>query len=279
MGFIINKDQGSGKATISVTPEEKNTLEEDVITYLTVQSVDGSTKQVKLVQKAAEPTWEYTFRVNPTELQFSKDGGSQTVQIFSTKQKIINGNKVGDPEEVTYTRTNLGDISGSSTTITMAPIEYTIEPKGGQAIFVQAESGKEVIVNCVQIIPAVKPGTIVMFSGTTPPEGWEFCDGQDGRPDMRGKFVVGYDPSSSDYGSIGNTGGEKEVTLTVAQMPRHDHSISNEIDIEIQEWGDNANKRPFPVRTSNYRWTGYTGGSQPHENRPPYYTVAYIIKI
>lgn len=40
---------------------------------------------------------------------------------------------------------------------------------------------------------SVPVGTIMIWSGTAEeiPEGWALCDGEDGRPDLRGKFVLG----------------------------------------------------------------------------------------
>ena len=68
MGFTISKNQGSGRTVITVTPEEKNTTDKDIIQVLTVEAVDGSTKEVKLIHKKGEDEWEYAFRVSPTEL-------------------------------------------------------------------------------------------------------------------------------------------------------------------------------------------------------------------
>ncbi|MCQ5065755.1 phage tail protein, partial [Alistipes putredinis] len=42
-------------------------------------------------------------------------------------------------------------------------------------------------------------------------------------PDLRGRFVVGYNVSDADYGSYGKGGGEKKHTLTVDEMPSHAH--------------------------------------------------------
>lgn len=50
MGFTISKNQGSGRTVITVTPEE-NTTDKDIIQVLTVEAVDGSTKEVKLIHK------------------------------------------------------------------------------------------------------------------------------------------------------------------------------------------------------------------------------------
>jgi microcystin-dependent protein len=97
-------------------------------------------------------------------------------------------------------------------------------------------------------------------------------------PDLRGRFIVGYRNDDASYDTIGKTGGEKEVRLTVAQMPSHSHNIP----FVNEKWGDNANIRPFPNpdATSNYTApTTSVGGDQAHENRPPYYVLAYVIKV
>ena len=59
------------------------------------------------------------------------------------------------------------------------------------------------------------------------PTGWLLCNGENGTPDLRGMFIVGYDPDNADYSAIEKTGGAKEVTLTTNQMPKHKHSASS----------------------------------------------------
>ena len=73
-------------------------------------------------------------------------------------------------------------------------------------------------------IDAFPSGGIIMWSGAigSLPEGWALCDGANGTPDLRNRFVVG---AGSTY-SVGATGGADSVTLTAAQMPTHNHSAS-----------------------------------------------------
>ena len=134
-------------------------------------------------------------------------------------------------------------------------------------------------------------GVIVMWSGQVSaiPEGWSLCDGTNGTPDLRDKFIVG---AGNSY-SVGATGGAASVTLSVAQMPSHSHSASASSDggfehsLGDQHGGGNAYYGMGTIYYDNNRDLGdhshaitvnSTGGGQPHENRPPYYSLAFICK-
>ena len=73
----------------------------------------------------------------------------------------------------------------------------------------------------------VPEGGIIIWSGThnNIPTGFAICDGANGTPDLRGRFVVGYS-GSGDYSAVGNTGGSDSRTLTESNMPSHNHSGS-----------------------------------------------------
>ena len=121
-----------------------------------------------------------------------------------------------------------------------------------------------------QLVP---PGVIVMWSGSIAniPSGWALCDGTNGTPDLRNRFIVG---AGSSY-AVGAKGGAAEVTLTVDQMPSHRHSVAAQSGtgsgVTGLYYGDGT--------TSRTVWTSYVGDGKPHENRPPYYALAFIMKL
>lgn len=106
--------------------------------------------------------------------------------------------------------------------------------------------------------------------------GWALCNGSNGTVNLKGRFIVGYDPDDSDYNAIGDTGGAKTVTLDVTQIPAHTHSYAdngNAVAGTAISTGGAANLGDT-TRTS-----GSTGGGGAHENRPPFYTLAFIQRI
>lgn len=139
-------------------------------------------------------------------------------------------------------------------------------------------------------------GLIAMWNGVSVPEGWALCNGQIVEdlqtPDLSGKFIVGWSSGNEDYNLIGNTGGQEKVTLSTQEIPSHVHNFADAYFIESHsdlvgangtQWiGSNLSGSNKTDRDNSYvcLWdhdTRAAGGGQPHENRPPYYVLAYII--
>lgn len=155
----------------------------------------------------------------------------------------------------------------------------------------------------LEIQKAIVPiGMISMWSGAINaiPAGWKICDGVDGTPNLKGKFIVGYDADTVDYDAIAKQGGAKEVAISVDEMPAHNH------DGQTASGGAHVHNinnvpaasgatRPFDSNAGEtYKGTIQTesggahthnlttnnkGGGAAHENRPPYFTLAYIIFV
>ena len=125
---------------------------------------------------------------------------------------------------------------------------------------------EEKIIDGLGLIPK---GLICMWSGSTVPTGWYLCNGENGTPDLRDRFIVG---AGNEY-FIGNSGGEKAHILTIAEMPSHTHDVRN----VPGKGGSYVNQGGTNGATQTLTTTA-TGGGQAHENRPPYYALAFIMK-
>ena len=134
-------------------------------------------------------------------------------------------------------------------------------------------------------------GMIILWSGAigSVPSGWALCNGSNGTPDLRDRFVVA---AGSTY-SVGATGGSADAivvshthtaTSTVTD-PGHTHTapgIDNLAGTNTGfNWGGGGS-----TRTTNSATTGITvatsnataGVSGTNANLPPYYALAYIMK-
>lgn len=158
----------------------------------------------------------------------------------------------------------------------------------------------------------VPSGCLIPFAGTLEPPGWLLCAGQnvsratygvlfavigttygvgDGTttftlPDLRGRVVAGKDDmggtsanrltgtSGGVSGSVlGASGGAQTHTLTIAEMPSHNHTVIAAIVSGSVESGNGDNEPTNSTRTTNN-----TGGDQPHNNVQPTMILNYLIK-
>ena len=92
--------------------------------------------------------------------------------------------------------------------------------------------------------------------------------------ELIGMTPIGLDVNDNDFNTIGKTGGEKTHTLTVNEMPKHNHSFSYKWKIASVGSADWAAQNTDASGTL-YNVIGFTGNNQPHNNLPPYQVVAY----
>jgi microcystin-dependent protein len=154
-------------------------------------------------------------------------------------------------------------------------------------------------------------GEIRMFAGNFTPAGWMFCEGQllpisenetlfqligttyggDGQstfalPDLRGRIPI----HKGNGNLLAETGGAETITLTVSQIPAHEHAFvgtSSTASATSPSNGVVASPstldlyRPAAVPNSNLAANALapTGGTQPHNNFQPYLCVDFIISL
>ena len=144
-------------------------------------------------------------------------------------------------------------------------------------------------------------GGIIMWSGVIIPESWSLCDGTNGTPDLRNRFIVS---SGSSY-NIGTSGGSTTQTLSVSNLPSHNHTGTTNKDgthshtqrlgdiDDLNFTGNNGQYPPAdaPIGTKSYTidntnsshqhafTTNSTGSGTSFDIRPPYYALAFIMKL
>jgi hypothetical protein len=133
----------------------------------------------------------------------------------------------------------------------------------------------EVLQNAIADFEGVPTGVILLWSGAEGaiPAGWVLCNGANGTPDLRDRFVVG---AGTTY-AVGNTGGSATHTLTTAEMPTHSHNYSKYATSVAVQSGTGESSLWKQVSSDVYATTE-TGSDNAHENRPPYYALCYIMK-
>jgi microcystin-dependent protein len=155
----------------------------------------------------------------------------------------------------------------------------------------------------------VLPGTVTAFSGTfndgypidkntgLADKRWHLCDGTNGTPDLRNRFIYGGDGTNN-----GATGGEASHKLTEAELPNitgdaqfrllnGSHNIVSDLNDDPKQsgafsynpsagsrWTGTMQDGPSSARNADVLHLAF-GGNQPHNNMPPYYVLSFIMKL
>lgn len=89
--------------------------------------------------------------------------------------------------------------------------------------------------------------------------------------DSWGRVTVAYQSDQSAFDTVGEVGGELSHTLTINEMPSHNHTLNRgnygNMYLEQVGYSDGGNPRTESVTI------GYTGGGQAHNNLQPYIVV------
>ena len=123
--------------------------------------------------------------------------------------------------------------------------------------------------------------TIISWTGTIAsiPKGWIICDGSNGTPDLRSRFVRSVPDNTTNPGGVG---GSDTHALTTAQMAVHSHSVIDPTHRHAfgdSGWVSGGANTATSSNTLVSPSVSNTGSGSAHENRPAYFQVLYIQKV
>lgn len=131
----------------------------------------------------------------------------------------------------------------------------------------------------------VPAGTIVMWSGLIAniPDGWAFCNGDNGTPDLRNRFVAGgvedFEGHTVVAFGTSQTGGSTEHQHTITD-PGHTHSIATLLGVGV-DLLDSAPAGQYSAQVAGNTEAGDIGipFTDLETVIPPFYALAYIMKL
>ena len=175
-------------------------------------------------------------------------------------------------------------VLSASPTFTGAPIAPTAAP---------GTNTTQIATTAFALANGIPSGAIILWSGSigSIPSGWFLCDGANGTPDLRNRFIVG---AGSTY-AVAATGGNADATLvshthtatSSVSDPTHSHNTFGQYGGGGNPGGSlnaqNPGGRNEPTTSSSTGITVATsisteGSSATNANLPPYYALAYIMK-
>jgi len=146
------------------------------------------------------------------------------------------------------------------------------------------------IIGSIPVAPSsFTTGMIMLWSGAigSIPSGWNLCDGTNGSPDLRDRFVIA---AGGSY-SVGQTGGSADSIVVshthtaIVTDPGHNHTYQEATGLQPQSGSSTQCLTSLTTANTSTATTGITvanqstGTSGTGANIPPYYALAYIFKL
>ena len=277
------------------------------------RGADGTTESNHTAGATIWPSWSATdadeanAHINATSGVHGLSNGVAVVGTTTTQtltNKTLTSPKINENVELTATASELNILDGA--TLSTTELNYVDGVTSSiQTQFYSVQSSLDNITNV--LIPAAVPaGTVTATARSSAPSGWLLCDGQEvsrstyatlfsaisttygagngtttfNVPNLKGRVPVGRDASQTEFDTLNESGGEKAVTLTVPQLPSHNHDLSPGQIVGTGFTGGSTGNAYSPLGTNPQSGTSITstGQNQAHNNLQPYLVLNYIIK-
>jgi hypothetical protein len=264
----------------------------------------GSTGYWFAGMKASDSTWNLAYAPSPIGIvngNFTSEStkvGVNTLGQLSANSIAVNTTGIGTGD--------IGSDGGADKTFGIFNTSI------GSTIIFGIKNNSGGYDNVLTLTPnggSVPPiGGIIMWSGSIAEAEalmpyWALCNGNNGTPDLRDRFIVaasqgtgvgtvstpgpGFNPITGALNppytyTPGNVGGETAHQLTIPELAQHRHSFYNPANPYELDGGNatpGSSKPAYNSNQNNLSYTDYQGSNYFHENRPPYYALAFIMRI
>lgn len=264
----VTTENGKVKSVAKVVAENQRTLSASINTITEMR--DTSVYAAQTAVEAAE------------EAQYAAQGNASAIHVEAT-ESLISTDVQSALVELDNKKINQSQIGNQANQLVKLDEEAKLPEIDGSKLL---------------NVFSLPTGTILDYVGNIAPDGYLICDGSSYQtsnypnlfaligymfggagavfniPDLRRKTTIGAGGTATTTigNAIGNTGGTERHTLTIDEMPNHNHSMNQ---------GNSGYSGVCNLGTSNLinnLYSNYTGGGQSHNNMQPSMVVNKIIK-
>ena len=218
---------------------------QDLATY-NVQALLNSTNQVKFVNSSIGDNY------------IGIAGGNTLTDIFND----IYGKIKNSDNKISMLQTNMDNLDSNmsnTTVIVSGAVNLAQQTQDSLTSLntniqriddvsnIANSNAQQALSNSNQAIANILPiGTIVAWYSLIIPIGWSICDGNNGTPNLLGRFILG------SRGDITNNGGASSITIGANNLPRHIHQTYKETNWESNCNGANCYGTATQLRNNVY---------------------------
>jgi microcystin-dependent protein len=239
-----------------------------------------------------------------SSITISPTGGTGAVTITGQPGGVTSFNGA------TGAITGVNSVNGATGAVSIASSKYQPSapsaPQNGD-IWIDSDAAASVINTNDFLLKAdfnlqsTPIGGVTQYAGATSPSAsWAICDGTAvsrttyatlfsrigttygvgdnsttfNLPNLKGRIPVGLDSTQTEFDALAETGGAKTHTLTIPEMPNHQHTYPGAANA-----ASGGSFTAVVLNATSAQGTSSVGGGLPHNNLQPYIVMNYLIRI